>query len=114
MELIDFGGFYNTQVQEKWNFVKTIFTTRFDHWRYEEEVRVFCDLNEKDPVSGHFFVDYSADLQLKEIIFGANFNGDAPCIRECVADGESIEFTTARLAFETFSVVTQKSKGKQF
>jgi len=68
MELIDFGGFYITQVQEKWNFVKTIFTTRFDHWRYEEEVRVFCDLNEKDPVSGHFFVDYSADLQLKEII----------------------------------------------
>jgi hypothetical protein len=113
-ELIDFDEIWAAPKDDRWKVAKRVFTTKFKHWEYEDEARAFCDLNERDTVSGHYFLNFGTDLALKEIIFGAKFNGDAPWVRKCVADIEELGFTTARLAFQTFSIVKQNDQRKQF
>ena len=112
--LLDFNDIWAARKDDQWRAVQQIFTTKFKHWEYEEEVRSFCDLSEKDTVSGHYFLDYGADLKLKEVVFGAKFNGDALWVRKCVSDIEDVRFTTARLAFQTFSITNQSDRRRQF
>ena len=52
--------------------VQTLLTTKFEGWRYEDEVRAVVNLNLKspDPENGLFFANFDTDLVLKEIILG--------------------------------------------
>lgn len=44
--------------------------TKFSHWRYEHERRMFAQLEEKD-VRGLYFCDFSENLALREVIVGS-------------------------------------------
>jgi hypothetical protein len=46
-----------------------ILTTKFRHWAYEQEYRVFPQLEEKDR-RGRFFFEFKDGLVLKEVIVG--------------------------------------------
>jgi hypothetical protein len=50
------------------NFVRKVLFTKFQHWEYEKEVRVWCPLANEE--SGLHFVPFSKDLQLTEVIIG--------------------------------------------
>src|SRR5207237_9021239 len=49
---------------------KTILSTKFHHWDYENEIREFTTLETKD--HGMYFLDFQEQLQLVEVILGMN------------------------------------------
>lgn len=51
--------------------LRQIGTTKYDHWRYEDEVRSLYKLAGPED-DGHEYVPFSADLKLREVLIGAN------------------------------------------
>ncbi len=48
----------------------SILTTKYVHWRYEREMRLFTVLENRDQTSGLFFADFSRKMRLREVIVG--------------------------------------------
>ena len=44
--------------------------TKFDGWRYEEEIRKFVDLSRTKREKGLYFLPFNEDLRLREVILG--------------------------------------------
>jgi hypothetical protein len=83
-------------------------TTKFRHWRYEHEQRLFIGLEEKD-ARGLYFYGFSAELVLREIIFGSEATISRADIKSAIGR-TAAGFTAfkAQLAFRSFRVVKQK------
>jgi hypothetical protein len=45
--------------------------TKHESWSYEQEVRMFVDLNDPPDADGHYWIDFAPPLVLKEVIVGA-------------------------------------------
>ncbi|MGK5092554.1 DUF2971 domain-containing protein [Deltaproteobacteria bacterium TL4] len=86
-----------------------LLATKFQDWRYEDEVRVYTDLSDRDAVTSHYFKDFDHDLALREVILGCRFSGAVPEIRalahNCFAGVSMIQ---TRLAFTSFRVERDK------
>lgn len=85
--------------------MRTILLTKYEDWKYEEEVRVFTDL--KDSEGGRYFKDFSNDMLLKEIILGARCKIDKKRIIECLKG--DVEVIEAELDNRTFKVVKRNN-----
>lgn len=89
--------------------VKQVVTTKFKEWEYEHEWRYVEKLVNKDEETGFYYVDFSPDFELREIIAGARCERSLEDIRKQVfGNTESIKMIKARAAFGTFSMVQQK------
>lgn len=89
--------------------VREILTTKFEHWSYEDEYRVFPQLDERDP-SGLYFYQFDAGIALREVIVGNHANITRAQVGETLGPlAPRVQTCKARLAFRTFSVVRQKS-----
>lgn len=85
-----------------------ILTTKFSHWRYEDEVRLFVSLEDSDS-SGLYFKPFDADLRLREVIVGAASTQSRRDVSDAVGGYVSdVTVRKARLAFRTFRVVEQR------
>ena len=90
--------------------MKRLLFTKFRDWKYEAEVRVYTDLKDVDPPTGHYFAEFSGDFSLKEVIFGHRFEGPTTEIAQSVRPRfPGVTFIKARLAFKSFRVVRNKS-----
>jgi hypothetical protein len=88
--------------------MKKFLLTKYAHWHYEQELRVFARLNERDPASGMYFFDFSSDLRLSEVIVGPECELTRAEITEALGElGGSVSLRNARLAFKTYRVTTQ-------
>jgi hypothetical protein len=86
-------------------------STKYVHWKYENESRVFVSFEEDDVSDGLYFYRFSVDLKLEQVIVGA----ESTITRQDVADalGElalSVQTSKARLAFKSFRVVRQRDQ----
>lgn len=80
--------------------------TKFIDWQYEQEVRVFRPLEDKDPLSGKYFADFSENWVLREVIVGPLCTVTKRELAEALGDHRSgVTFIKARLAFNSFKVV---------
>lgn len=86
--------------------------TKFKHWEYEDEVRMFASLTDADS-RGHYFADFSPELVLVEVIMGHR------CIvkRRAVEDHlgalrGAVALRKARLAFQSYEVVEQMDRSR--
>jgi len=93
--------------------IKQILLTKYEDWKYEREWRVFAHLNEKDPMTGFYFVDFGQQIELREIIVGIRCSRSVDQIADLVRNtgpvNKPVTVTKARAAFKTFEVVQQKS-----
>ena len=91
--------------------IKKFLSTKFAHWAYEQEHRVFVDLIDIDPVTKLHFCDFSDDMRLVEVIVGAHSDVERAQIKAVLRelDGK-VEVTNARLGFKHFEVVMQKDE----
>jgi hypothetical protein len=80
--------------------------TKFRHWRYEEEHRVFVPLESAMKEGRLHFCPFDGDLELAEVILGPQCNLSLDAVRDLVnaRDAKAVTFG-ARLAFKFFSVV---------
>ena len=50
--------------------VKTLLRTKYQGWRYEDEVRIFTTLTEKCEQTQNYYMQFGPALQLREVIAG--------------------------------------------
>lgn len=86
-----------------------LFRTKFEHWRYEGEIRRLVKLDEALEVNGHHFWPFGANLELKEVVAGGRCDVEESALQRALgARVRGVTLTQARLAFTKFEVVTQK------
>lgn len=76
----------------------------------EEEIRTFTNLNDIDPETKLYFADFGKDCALREVIVGPLSDVTEHTLREALGDMnlEHVTLTKARLAFNSFRVVTDQ------
>jgi DNA-directed RNA polymerase sigma subunit (sigma70/sigma32) len=91
---------------------RRLLTTKYSHWRYEQEVRVFVSLEDKDKDSeGRYFAEFSPDLKLVAVIVGARSEISRGQISEKLGSISSqVDVFKARLAFRSFQIVRNKNE----
>lgn len=89
-------------------FMQAVISTKFSHWRYEDEVRLFVALKERDPDTRLWFSDFGPDLALREVIVGAACDVTRKELAEALGDLDPlVSRRKARLSFRRFAIVTQ-------
>lgn len=86
-----------------------ILTTKFSHWRYEDEYRLFVKLDENGD-QGLYFYNFSEDVRLREVIIGACSSVTHDEVKIALDNMRDVEIINAKLAFRSFNVIKQKSK----
>lgn len=93
--------------EKKQELMYTALRTKYIDWRYEEEVRGYATLEERDE-SGHFFSDFDDNMKLTEVIRGALCaEDDWKKIEEVIKRdyAGTVQFIKARLSDNSFEVV---------
>lgn len=81
---------------------RELFLTKFSHWSYEEEYRVFLDLTEQE--DGLYYENFSKEMILKQVIIGVKSSITEENVQDAFGKGE-IEIFKVRSAFKSFSMV---------
>ncbi len=98
-----------SQVPETEAHVTEILTTKFEHWSYEDEYRLFPQLQDRDP-SGHYFLGFGDRVALREVIVGHRSTISRDDIAQALGTlAPQVKSYKARLAFRSFNVVRQKN-----
>ena len=82
--------------------------TKFSDWGYEEELRIFTRLEERDLASNLFFAEFNDDVALREVICGPLCEVSKSLIADALGDLADVKVIKARLAFRTFRVVADR------
>jgi hypothetical protein len=92
-----------------------ILYTKFQDWQYEEEWRVGTGLTSPEPSLDNpnkslYFLDFSSQFQLREVIVGMRSNVTKAQIKAALRDGrhDNVKIIKARLAFNTFRVIRNR------
>lgn len=89
--------------------VTEILTTKFEHWSYEDEYRLFPQLRDQDP-SGHYFIEFDDQVALREVIVGHRSTISRDDIAQALGSLQpQVTSYKARLAFRSFNVVRQQN-----
>ena len=90
--------------------VQRFLFTKYAHWRYENEVRSFVTLEDRDQDKQLYFADFSEKLKLAQVIVGSESSLARNSIREALGDLDAgVETFKVRLAFKTFRIVRQQN-----
>lgn len=86
------------------DFVFRILQTKYEHWAYEEEYRVFIELEEEE--NGLYYIDFEGNMELKEVIVGANSTVNREQINNALGSlSTKIETFKVRPALQKFEMV---------
>jgi Protein of unknown function (DUF2971) len=86
-------NFFELGDEERFDIVRKILFTKFKHWQYEHEIRVWAPLQHE--AGGLYFLEFDEKLQIVEIIIGAR----------CVVPRTTITEALARIIHEEWSGV---------
>src|SRR5689334_13344415 len=83
-----------------------LLTTKFEHWRYEDEVRLIVRLEDAVQERDFYFLPFSETLQLKEIIIGVRCSLTPGELAAMLAqEDKNVEIARARLAPDAYKIV---------
>jgi hypothetical protein len=89
--------------------MKDLLRTKFHDWKYEDEMRLFVELDHETSESGLYFSDFSAQFQLREVILGPRCELPLASIRAIVKDSfPAVSVIKSRIAFSSFRVVKNR------
>jgi hypothetical protein len=82
-------------------------STKYEHWRYEDEWRGFLGLEESDS-RGRYFFGFGDDLRLRQVIVGPESQVSRAEVKQALNKLTDVECFKARLAFRNYRVVRQR------
>lgn len=89
--------------------VNQLLRTKFYDWKYEDEMRLFVELDHDTVESEKYFYSFSGDLMLREIILGPRCELPIEGVRSIVADFKPpVVVSKSRIAFTRFEVLENK------
>ena len=86
--------------------MRKFLSTKFSHWSYEEEYRIFSKLETQE--DGLYYENFSKEITLKQVIIGVKSKITKENIKDAFGDGE-IEIFKVRSAFKSFSMVRNRA-----
>lgn len=90
------------------SFMVQLLFTKFSHWSYEDEYRVYTSL--EDCESGLYYADFSETLALKQVIVGTSSTVTRTQLADALGGlSTEVEVFKARAAFKSFRVVRNKN-----
>lgn len=91
------------------NFVQKLLFTKFLHWSYEDEYRVFLSLDTH--IDGLYYADFSEKLVLRQVIVGAEADIARTEVMSALGNlSTNTEVFKARAAFKSFRTVRNKNE----
>lgn len=88
------------------NLLDRLKFTKFEGWKYENEVRYLVSLNSIERQSGLYFVPFSESLLLREVVLGPRCDIPIKAVRTLVQSYDpAIRVMQSRIAFSKFAVV---------
>ena len=91
------------------SYVQKITSTKYMHWAYEGEIRMHVGLDEGMCEGGLYFMPFSSELDLREVILGHSCPVPINQVRALLNKlHPKAKATKARLAFKSFKVVTNQ------
>ena len=98
---------FHQEYQE--SFMEDVLSSKFSHWRYEQEMRSFVKLDKTTEQNGLYFINFSDELHLSEVIVGVKSQICRKKIDSALGElSGQVKCRKARLAFHTFNVVEQR------
>lgn len=93
-------------------FMERALATKFSHWRYENEARVFVRIDRKNRIDPIWYYPFDNKIKLREVVVGHLSDLTHSEMEEMIdpRDRGNVSIIKARLAFRTFRVVQQRSR----
>jgi Protein of unknown function (DUF2971) len=92
---------------KNWNVeeARKLLTTKFEHWSYEDEVRIFASIEEKNE-QGLCFYSFCESLKLVEVVLGVRCKKSVSDIHKMIGnDSPAVTVIQSKLDESSFSVV---------
>ena len=87
-----------------------LLTTKFEHWHYEEEVRMIVNLKDMEYAKGLYFLPFCEGLKLKEIIVGPRCDQKLINLKNMLSTlDKDVQIMKSRLVFKSFGVVRNEA-----
>jgi len=94
-------------------FLNKLLRTKFNDWKYEDEVRIIVKLDKYKDKSGLYFCPFSDKFQLREIILGPRCHLPINKVRAMVSHFHpSVTVIKSRIQFGDFKVIKDKKKSR--
>jgi hypothetical protein len=91
------------------HFVRTLIYTKAQEWSYEREWRAIATLEERDPATGYYFVDFGQQLALREVILGCRNETPVDDVAKLIRENDApVRVFKARPALKQFAMVENK------
>ncbi|MGF1700415.1 hypothetical protein L4D09_08900 [Photobacterium makurazakiensis] len=83
-----------------------LLTSKFNHWFYEDEHRVFVDLEPLKRENGLYFKEFDSSIQLKDVYIGHLCSVDKQTVLNLIGEHSSpIRAVKVRPDFKSFKIV---------
>jgi Protein of unknown function (DUF2971) len=93
------------------NTILDCLRTKYASWSYEQEVRCIEPIEHAKKEGSLYFMVFSENLKLAEIVIGPRLKGARSEIEAALGEsGSCVEIVNSRLAFNSFRVVRQNDK----
>ena len=93
--------------------IDRLIRTKFYDWKYENEMRLFVDLDHESAEGGKYFCSFSNELRLAEIILGPKCDLPISGVRDLLRQQDSMaSVVKARIAFTRFEVLENQAATK--
>ena len=111
-ELFPCPNFDTMSEKEYTAFTRTVLFTKFRHWEYENEIRVWAELQaaQEDDLN---YVAFGENLRLKEVLIGQKCPLSKVVIAEVLGTlAEEVTIRKARAAYDRFEMVEDEEFAK--
>ena len=99
-------------IELKKQLIDQLLYTKFAHWSYEDEYRLFTSKESQDS-DGNYYVGFSDSLRLRKVLVGACSAVTRAEINSALGDLVShVEAFKVRLAFKNFRIVRQRKSSE--
>lgn len=89
--------------------IRKLCRTKYTHWSYEEEYRVFVKLTDEE--DGMYYINFKGNMELKQVIVGANSSISRGQLDLSLGDqSETVSVFKARAGFKNFEMVKNKDQ----
>lgn len=100
------GNLDDVSVEERRKILHRLYWTKYGGWSYEEEVRLNATRDEMDEETGKYFVSFSEQLKLKEVIAGVRFPFSRGPIEDAIKGySEHVKIIKAGQGVERFEII---------
>lgn len=105
---IDLHALMNQRDEKAKQVMFEMFTTKYDQWSYEKEIRVQFETSEVFKDGDFDYYALGGDINITGVVLGPLNSTSAALLKKNLPCGKEIEVITTRVAFRSFNIVHQK------